>query len=246
LGLALELDEITVEIPLSKAILRNCHYTCTTSVPAQLMGRRRTGNYAVVDKKSQLHGRSWIICGLVAQSVVIVDCDDLQGGLDVLERLRKGASNKNSVSFAILNGHTKTHRAFELGANFVLQKPISALNAMRGFNAGLWLMTIERRRYFRHPVEMAVTVIFGQGQKLTATATNISQSGMAIRFRSGELQKGSISKVIFTLPGTHVLIETKTDLAWADGTGRAGLALSKCLNARLNNCSTGRFNRWKK
>jgi hypothetical protein len=69
LGLALELDEITVQIPLSKAILRNCHYTCTTSVPAQLMGRRRTGNYAVVEqKKSQLHGRSWIICGLVAQS----------------------------------------------------------------------------------------------------------------------------------------------------------------------------------
>lgn len=164
---------------------------------------------------------------------VIVDCDDLQGGLEVLERLRRGASNKNSVSFAILNGHTRTYRALELGANFVLQKPISALNAMRGFNAALWLMTVERRRYFRHPVEMTVTVVFGQDQKLTATATNISQSGMAIRFHSSELQKGSISKVIFTLPETHVSMETNADLAWADGTGRAGVRFVKMPQSTL-------------
>src|ERR1700746_3870215 len=29
---------------------------------------------------------------------VIVDCDDLQGGLDVIPGLRKGSSNRNSVT----------------------------------------------------------------------------------------------------------------------------------------------------
>src|ERR1700758_5014061 len=53
---------------------------------------------------------------------IIVDCDDLQGGLEVLEALRKGTSNKNSVTFAILNGSTTTQKAFQMGANFVLQK----------------------------------------------------------------------------------------------------------------------------
>src|SRR5438552_17425880 len=62
---------------------------------------------------------------------VIVDCDDLKGGLSVLASLRKGASNKNSVTFAILNGTTTTQQAFQMGANFVLQKPISILNATR-------------------------------------------------------------------------------------------------------------------
>ena len=33
---------------------------------------------------------------------VIVDCDDLQGGVDVLRSLRQNTSNKTSVSFAIL------------------------------------------------------------------------------------------------------------------------------------------------
>src|ERR1700730_12882329 len=65
---------------------------------------------------------------------VIVDCDDLQGGLDVLHTLRHGETNKNSVTFAILNGKTTTHEAFKLGAQFVLQKPVSPSGAARCFN----------------------------------------------------------------------------------------------------------------
>jgi len=76
---------------------------------------------------------------------VIVDCDDLKGGLDVLASLRKSASNKNSVTFAILNGSTTTQQAFQMGANFVLQKPISALNARRCLNAGVNFTIRERR-----------------------------------------------------------------------------------------------------
>ena len=114
---------------------------------------------------------------------IIVDCDDLEGGLRVLEGLRKASSNKNSVTFAILNGTTTTQQAFEMGVNFVLQKPISTLNATRCFSAALNFMIREQRRYFRHPVEIPATLGSGEGQKLKATITNISEGGMAIFFR---------------------------------------------------------------
>src|SRR6266581_793376 len=153
---------------------------------------------------------------------VIVDCDDLQGGLEVLAGLRKGRSNKNSVAFAILNGNTTTQEAFQLGANFVLQKPISPLNAMRCFSAAVGFMARERRRYFRHPVEISTTLVFGHGEELKTTTTNISEGGMAIRLR-GKLPKGGISKVVFTLPETNISMEPKGEVAWADGAGRAGL-----------------------
>jgi CheY-like chemotaxis protein len=153
---------------------------------------------------------------------VIVDCDDLQGGLDVLQNLGKGTSNKNSVTFAILNGKTTTSRAFELGAKFVLQKPVSQINAMRCFSAALGFMMTERRRYFRLPLEMPVVVVFAQGQEFKATATNISDGGMAIRFR-GRLPKGNISRVCFTVPGGEICMEQKADFAWVDGAGRAGI-----------------------
>src|SRR5438477_7871953 len=90
---------------------------------------------------------------------IIVDCDDLKGGLEVLQGLRTTPSNQNSVTFAVLNGKkTTTQDAFAFGANFVLQKPISSLNASRCFNAALNFMVKERRRYFRQPVKMLVKV----------------------------------------------------------------------------------------
>jgi DNA-binding response OmpR family regulator len=153
---------------------------------------------------------------------VIVDCDDMEGGLDILEALKKGSSNKNSVAFALLNGNTTTQRAFELGANFVLQKPISPLNAMRCFSAAVGFMLRERRRYFRHPVDMDTTLVFSEGAKIKATATNLSEGGMAIQC-DDKLEKSALSKAVFILPGRSASVECKAEVAWADGSGRAGV-----------------------
>jgi CheY-like chemotaxis protein len=152
---------------------------------------------------------------------VIVDCDDLQEGLDVLRGLRKTPSNRSSVAFAVLNGGTTTSQAFDLGANFVLQKPITHLNAMRCFSAAVGLMTRERRRYFRHPANLTVKVIFGQGQ-VEAKATNLSEGGMAILFEGPMPKTGSL-QLSFKLPGGTVPLEPTGQLAWLDGLGRAGV-----------------------
>jgi len=167
---------------------------------------------------------------------IIVDCDDLKGALGVLESLRKGISNKNSVTFAILNGSTTTQQAFQMGANFVLQKPISALNAGRCFSAAVNFMMRERRRYFRHPVEMPATLSFGEGQKMKVTMTNLSEGGMAIFFR-GPLPKGGVSTVSFKLSGVASVLEPKVHIAWMDESGRAGLRfidVSKEVRAQLD------------
>jgi CheY-like chemotaxis protein len=153
---------------------------------------------------------------------VIVDCDDLQGGVDVLRSLRQNTSNKTSVSFAILNGKTTTQQAFEMGANFVLQKPVTTAGTLRCFNTAMSFMMREKRRYFRCPLEMPVKLQFHHGDELKAIATNLSEGGMAIHFE-GTLAKNAVGKVQFTLPGTNTVMEPKCDVAWADGIGRAGI-----------------------
>jgi CheY-like chemotaxis protein len=153
---------------------------------------------------------------------VIVDCDDLQGGAEVLRSLRQNASNKTSVSFAILNGKTTTQQAFEMGANFVLQKPVTTAGTLRCLNTAMSFMVREKRRYFRCPVELPVKLTFGPSQEMKAVATNLSEGGMAIHF-DGSLPNKSISQVQFTLPGTKTAMEPKGEIAWADGVGRAGL-----------------------
>jgi CheY-like chemotaxis protein len=153
---------------------------------------------------------------------VIVDCDDLKGGLEVLQGLRTTPSNKNSVTFAVLNGKkTTTQEAFGMGANFVLQKPISALNASRCFNAALNFMIKERRRYFRQPVKMMVKVVLGD-KELKGTSTNISEGGIAL-FLHEALPKGAAPHLKFSLPDSRLDMEVEAEVAWADLKGRVGL-----------------------
>lgn len=152
---------------------------------------------------------------------VIVDCDDLSGGLALLQGLRNTPSNKNSVAFAILNGkRTTTQEAFGMGANFVLQKPISSLNASRCFHAALNFMLKERRRYFRQPVKMEVQVAL-EGKTLTATSTNISEGGIALLLREA-LPKGATPQLRFALPESNIRIDVEAEVAWADFKGLAG------------------------
>jgi CheY-like chemotaxis protein len=152
---------------------------------------------------------------------VIVDCDDLNGGLAVLQGLRSTPSNRNSVAFAILNGHrTTTQEAFGMGANFVLQKPISALNASRCFHAALNFMVKERRRYFRQPVKMQVKVVY-EGKTLNATSTNISEGGIALMLREA-LPKGAAPHLKFALPDSNIRMEVEAEVAWVDVKGLAG------------------------
>jgi len=153
---------------------------------------------------------------------VIVDCDDLPSGFDLLRTLRHSQSNAKSVAFAVVNGKTTTQDAFQSGANFVLQKPLTPLHASRCFNAALNFMVRERRRYFRHVVDMPLRIGLPTDQELTATTTNLSEGGMAIRVL-GKLTKDTQAQFRFTLPEGNISFELKGEVAWADGTGHAGI-----------------------
>jgi c-di-GMP-binding flagellar brake protein YcgR len=107
-----------------------------------------------------------------------------------------------------------------MGANFVLQKPISALNASRCFHAALNFMIKERRRYFRQPVKMLVKVVY-EGKTLNATSTNVSEGGIALMLREA-LPKGASPHLQFSLPGTNIQFEVEAEVAWVDVKGLAG------------------------
>lgn len=167
---------------------------------------------------------------------VIVDCDDLQGGVNVLQDLRKSPSNRSSIAFAILNGATTAHRAFELGATFVLQKPVTPLNAMRCFSAGLGLMMRERRRYFRCSTKLPVVLTLDQ-KEVHTTTSNVSESGMAVHINDS-LSKGTTLRIVLTLPEDRGIVEAKAECVWGNPNGSAGLRfleMNKRSRQDLNN-----------
>ena len=152
---------------------------------------------------------------------VIIDCDDLDGGSDIMRGLRGMSANKNSVAIAVVNQRTSTGQAFQMGANFVVQKPVSPVNASRCVSAAVAMMTRECRRYYRHPVEFPVTVSFGK-EEIEALASNVSEGGMALHFTEAR-PASNLTKVSFRLPDLSSPFEFRADLAWADEEGIAGI-----------------------
>ena len=70
---------------------------------------------------------------------IIVDCDDLDGGKEFLSwAARKHA--KNAIVVALTNHLTTLHEAFDMGATFVLQKPLSSERVTRCMRASSQLL----------------------------------------------------------------------------------------------------------
>ena len=129
-----------------------------------------------------------------------------------------------------------------MGANFVLQKPISGLNASRCFHAALNFMVKERRRYFRQPVKMQVKVLL-DGKTLNATSTNISEGGIALMLRE-PCPRARLPRLKFSLPGSNVHLEFEAEVAWINVKGLAGFRFHGVPKNSQRNSNTGSTNSW--
>jgi len=164
------------------------------------------------------------ICRLNQQKfdAVFVDCDDMPLGQELLKELRHTASNRQAIAFALLNGATDTKRAYALGANFTLEKPLTVDFTTRTLRAAVGLMLRERRRYFRQDVATNVQ-LWVKSAQMSALMTNLSETGM--RLSQVSLKQGAKVRFQFTLPWTEVEVFGNGVVAWA-GNGIAGVRLN--------------------
>jgi DNA-binding NtrC family response regulator len=70
---------------------------------------------------------------------IIIDCDDVDGGREFLSWAARKHS-KNAVIVALTNHLTTLHEAFDLGATFVLQKPLNSERVTRCMRASSQLV----------------------------------------------------------------------------------------------------------
>ena len=146
---------------------------------------------------------------------VLVDIDDVHDGYNVIPRLRAGKSNQRSIVFAITNGITKVKAAFEMGANFVLDKPVSFERAARSLRAAHGLILRERRRYFRVPVSLSAQVSFGNAN-IQAPVTNISEGGLSLKMEQHTSGIQGAVTIRLTLPRSTRALELKGEFVAAN------------------------------
>lgn len=154
---------------------------------------------------------------------VIVDCTDEQLASQVLKSARSAPCNKHAVAVAIVDGTTKLRSAFELGAHFVLYKPISSERAKTSFRAVRAMMKRERRRNIRVPIEIPVTLTIkdNAGHQRVVTS-DLSEGGIAVQPSQRPKKMGSMS-IQFTLPGTSHVVKCMGEVAWENAGRQIGI-----------------------
>lgn len=153
---------------------------------------------------------------------LLVDCDDIADGPAIMRELRQGKSNKSCIAFAVVHGKTTVQQAFEMGANFVLDKPISVERATRSVRAAQGLIMRERRRYHRHLLRASGSIAVDAGAELQISITNISHGGISIECNR-QLDQGGAARLKFYLPGTKRMLEVKGEVMWSNPEGQAGI-----------------------
>jgi hypothetical protein len=149
---------------------------------------------------------------------IIVDCAG-PGAAEVLQSARTAPCNKRAVAVAILDPEIGLRSGFEIGAHFILYKPLSVERAKSSFRAARALMKKERRRNARVAVQIPVEMSRRESDShLKVNSTDLGEGGLAVNLPRLSKPRGRW-QLLFTLPGSSKALEVEAEFAW-EGLGR--------------------------
>ncbi len=144
----------------------------------------------------------------------------VSGALELIEAVRKGTSNAKAAIFACVQSAGETTATLNAGANFVLHAPLNVDSVALHITIAKEIMLKEKRRYFRHAVNLAVTLKDGEGEQ-RGRIVNVSEGGMAVRAARG-LKQRTVMEFALEL-SLGVEISGKGQVAWTNSEGMAGI-----------------------
>lgn len=152
---------------------------------------------------------------------VFVDLE-VPGALGAMESIRKGTSNAKAVIFACVVHAKEYTQALSAGANFLLRKPLNEDSIALHITIAKELLERERRRYFRHAINLPVILNDGEAEQ-HARMTNLSEGGMAVRTTKA-LKHTSMIDFAFDL-SAGASVTGRGQVAWINTEGMAGIIL---------------------
>jgi hypothetical protein len=143
---------------------------------------------------------------------VIVDLQlGEQSGL-IWDEVHLSPSNRTAVTFAISGGDAEG-TAFRKRSEFVFERPLSTQSIRRTLKPAYGLILRERRRYFRCPISIPVTILRQSMREVCCYSVNISDGGMAVS-TFVPLIAGEDVQVQFTLPDHKVPFVAESRICW--------------------------------
>jgi hypothetical protein len=140
---------------------------------------------------------------------------------DLVQRIRSGFSNRDSVLFALSNASTHAS-VFRVRANFFINPPVTEPAVLNSFKAAYGLLVRSRSRWHREQVNGTAYLNLGIVKNVQAAIVNLSQGGMSIRC-SQVMRPQQLILARFGLPGTDELLCVSAQVVWTRVDGTTGL-----------------------
>ncbi len=172
------------------------------------------------------------ICRITRQrfEAIIADATNREDAGNVLRAAKAAPVNKRALTIVLVESPVGLKGGFELGAHFVLHKPLAVERAKGSFRAVRALMKRERRLQLRVEVQIPVECI--GSSRYSAKTIDICEGGMAIQF-SGRVNKENSLHFSLELPGMEKL-EIDGELAWEGYQNRAGVRFTNTTDEQRN------------
>jgi len=151
---------------------------------------------------------------------LILDFDDQRVAEEVLLQAKKLGTGP--LSIALVADTAKVRHILSGGAHFVLYKPISEEAARAGLRAAAALLTRERRRAFRVPVQAPVEITLPDTRKVDGILLDLSETGMDVLTAEAQMP-GSQLAFRFQLPDGAVEVDGHGQVVWANPNGQTGV-----------------------
>ena len=166
---------------------------------------------------------------------LIVDFDEPEGAEEILQQAQKlGVS---PLSIALLADTSRVREILSSGAHFVLYKPVSEAAAAAGLRPAAALLSRERRRAFRVPVQAPVEITLPDTRKLDGILLDLSETGMDVLTAEPQTA-GALLAFHFKVPDEAIEVEGHGQVAWANPNGQTGvhfLDLAETTKTQLKN-----------
>lgn len=151
---------------------------------------------------------------------LILDFDDADAARAVLEQASRLGTGP--LTIALVGDPAKVREILSSGAHFVLHKPVSEEAAKAGLRPAAALLSRERRRAFRVPVQAAVEITMPDERKVDGILLDLSETGMDVL--TAETQSsGALLKFHFQLAGGGPEVQGHGQVAWANPNGQTGV-----------------------
>lgn len=151
---------------------------------------------------------------------LILDFDDANlacAALKLANQLGSGC-----LSIALIADRAKVREVLSEGTHFVLYKPLSDEAAKAGLRAAAALLSRERRRAVRVPVQAPVEINLPDGRKADGILLDLSETGMDVLTSEPQVP-GALLRFHFELPDKALELEAHGQVAWANPNGQTGV-----------------------